>query len=407
MRSTIRFITHSPPAPGISGDRIRVFHLMRELRARGWGIRVWSLVGPDEPAGFDDALRSVADEVTLVPAWPGRTRRLVRLARDMATGRPFQAGWFWSASAAREAASWLSDGVDDPIFVEQLYMYPFVPMAMRRQISLDTQNHEGARVRAMAAGGGSRARRWVAKSQVEAVDDYERSALASVGNVLAVSESEASVFEPIAPGRVHLVPNGVDVQAIAPLAQPTASRDVMFLGSLGYGANIDAVRYFSDEVAPLLAGSGISLSVVGGGGGAAVHRAAAQSSIPMHVTGFVPDIAPFFRSSRLMIVPLRHGGGTRLKILEALAWGLPVVATSLGAAGLGLVDGRDALIADDPRSIAYAVERVVDDDGLWAHLSTNGRALVEEHFSWHRIGDAADAAMRELVAPSALQFDEV
>lgn len=400
LRGTVRFLTNNPPAPGISGDRIRVFHLMRELRDRGWRVRTWSLVGPGEPAGFEEALRAVSDEVVLVPAWPSRAQRMARLARDLATRRAFQAGWFWSAAAARQAATWLDDGNRDPIFVEQLFMYPYVPPALRYRVSLDTQNHEGSRVRAMAAGGGGRGRRWVAKAQIGAVDRYEASALRAVGNVLAVSEDEAQRFEVAAPGRVHLVPNGVDVRAIVPLAQPTASRDLLFLGSLGYGANADAVEYFVGDIAPSLAASGLRLTVVGGGASEALQRVVTDAAIPVDMAGFVPDLAPVFRSARMLVVPLRHGGGTRLKILEALAWGLPVVATTLGAAGLELRNGEQALLADDPAGIARAIERLSTDDGLWMHLSAHGRRHVEERFSWSRIGDAIDVAITELVDAS-------
>jgi glycosyltransferase involved in cell wall biosynthesis len=104
-----------------------------------------------------------------------------------------------------------------------------------------------------------------------------------------------------------------------------------------------------------------------------------------------------------MVVPLRHGGGTRLKILEALAWGLPVVTTSVGGAGLGLVDGRHALIADEPQAFAAAIERLLRDDDLWRDLSRAGRALVESRYDWQSIAtdfvaamcDVADAAETE------------
>ena len=304
---------------------------MRELKARGWGVRIWSLVGPSEPDGFGEALREVADEVVLVPSEITKGRRIAQLVGDTITRRAFQAHWFWSSATAHSAATWLADGADNPIFVEQLYMYPFVPGPMRNHIALDTQNHEAARMRSIAISEGGIGRRSAARLQVGPVARFERDVLGQVGCVLAVSETEADAFEPMAPGRVRLIPNGVDVAAITPLARPTVSRDLMFLGSLGYGANIDAVRYFSEDIAPLLSDSDTTLTVVGGGGDSAVHQAAERGAIPIKVAGFVPDLAPVFRASRLMVVPLRHGGGTRLKILEALAWGLPVVTTSLGA----------------------------------------------------------------------------
>jgi glycosyltransferase involved in cell wall biosynthesis len=218
----------------------------------------------------------------------------------------------------------------------------------------------------------------------------------SVGCVLAVSDAEAAAFEPIAVGRVRVVPNGVDVAGISPLSAPPASRDVLFLGSLGYGANRDAVRYFATDIAPHLAGSGIRLTVVGSNPERDVYDAAAGAAVPVTVTGFVPNVAPYFAMSRAMIVPLRHGAGTRLKILEALAWGLPVVTTSIGGAGLDLIDGTHALIADDPPRFAAAVRRLLDDDPLWWRLSRAGRALVEARYAWSGIGDALDAAAREV-----------
>ncbi len=396
MGRTIRFVTHSPPAPGISGDRMRVFHLMRELKERGWSIRVWSLIGPHEPEGFGAALEAVADEVVLVPNQLNQARRIARLCRDTVAREAFQARWFWSSATARAAARWLADGASDPIVVEQLYMFPFVPRSMQSHIALDTQNHETARMRAIANGDGGIARRSAARLQIGPVERFESHVMGSVGLVMAVSEAEAVAFERLAPGRVRLIPNGVDVLSIVPLARPTASRDLVFLGSLGYGANRDAVRYFSQDIAPFLLASGASMTVVGGGADSTVRHTAERGAIPIKVAGFVQDLAPVYRASRVMVVPLRHGGGTRLKILEGLAWGLPIVTTTLGASGLGLVDGRHALIADDPAAFARAVERLMTDDELWMSLSVEGRAFVEERFGWHGIGDVVDLAMRDL-----------
>jgi len=236
----------------------------------------------------------------------------------------------------------------------------------------------------------------VARLQGGAVERYERGALGSVGRVLAVSAAEARAFEAMAPGRVRVVPNGVDVGAITAASTPIASRQVLFLGSLGYSANRDAVRHFTRDIAPLLAGSGITLAVVGSNPDGSMHDAAAHAAVPVTIAGFVPDIGPYFSTSRAMVVPLRHGAGTRLKILEALAWGLPVVTTSMGGDGLGLVNGRHALIADEPSAFAAAVESVVRDDVLWARLSRAGRALVEERFGWPQIGAVLDEAAREI-----------
>jgi len=394
---TIRVLTHSPPAPGISGDRIRTFHLVRELRRRGWSVRLWSLVADDEPAGFRDALDEIADEVVLVPRRRSTARRLFQVALDTISGRAFQANWFRSRATQRAAADWLHDTEAEPLLVQQLYMYSFVPPQFLGQVLLDTHNNETARLVAMSRGEAGLMRRTAARLQVDAVGRYEQAALKSVASVLAVSPDEASAFEPFAPGRVHVVPNGVDVGEILPMSSPPASRQMLYVGSMGYSANRDAVRYACEAIAPLLRGSGASLTVVGSGATREVLKTTSRAEIPVTVTGFVPDLAPHIAASRVMVVPLRHGAGTRLKILEGLAWGLPIVTTSLGCAGLDVINRVHVLIADDPRSFADAVESILGDDGLWRRLSYAGRALVEERYAWERIGDSMDAAARELV----------
>jgi glycosyltransferase involved in cell wall biosynthesis len=369
---------------------------MRALKTRGWNVRLWSLVGPAEPAGSVDAVRAFADEVVLFPRDVTARDRRSGVVRDLVTRRALHAHWFWSESSAQAAGRWLADADDEILLVEQLYMYPFVPARLRGRVALDSQNDETARMRAISRGDGSLGRRLIARAQVGPVEAFERAALRSVGRVLAVSDLESGSFERWAPGRVLLIPNGVDARAIVPISSPPASQELLFLGSLGYSANIDAVRHFSMDIAPHLAGSGATLTVVGSNPPPAVYQAAARSPVPVSVIGYAPDLRPHYVRSRAMIVPLRHGGGTRLKILEALAWGLPVVTTSLGAAGLGLVDGQHALIADEPSAFGTAVDRLLRDDDLWMDLSRSGRAFVEERYDWEQIASPFETAMRDL-----------
>lgn len=396
MKPQALFLTHSPPRPVISGDRIRTFHLMRELRDRGWHVSLFSLVAPAEPAGIDAHLAEAADSSRLVPHIVNRPRRLARLGTGLLRQRAFQRDWFWSRDAAKACHAWLEAAPRGILFVEQLYMFPYVPESFRERVVLDTQNLEVARIRAMGAADSSLARRAVAWLQLRPVERYETEAVQSVARVLAVSKDEQAAFEKLAPGRVRLVPNGVDTRAIEPLATTPQSRKLLYLGSMGYGPNVDAVTHFLGAIAPRLRADGPSLDVVGSSPPASVYRAAAQAQMRVTVSGFVPDVSPYYRDSRAMVVPIRHGGGTRLKILESLGWGLPVVTTSLGCAGLGLTDGREALIADTPQEFAAAVDRLLIDDQLWIKLSRAGRAYVERHFDWKTIGGTLDGIMREL-----------
>jgi glycosyltransferase involved in cell wall biosynthesis len=400
MKPLALFLTHSPPRPEISGDRIRTFHLMRELRDRGWHVSLFSLVAPSEPSGLDEVLADAADEWRVVARQASRTRRIANLGAGLLRRRAFQQDWFWSRDAAHACRAWLDASPAGPLFVEQLYMFPYVPKSLRGTVVLDTQNLEVARMRAMATSDASLARRTIARLQVGPVARYEAEAVRSVARVLAVSHQEQSAFEKLTPGRVRLVPNGVDTRRIAPIENPPNSRRLLYMGSMSYGPNVDAVLHFLGEIGPLVRSADTVLDVVGSNPPASIYEASTRSRLKTTVAGYVADIGPVYRASRAMVVPIRHGGGTRLKILEALAWGLPVITTPVGCAGLGLTDGREALIADTREEFAAAIDKLLLDDDLWMGLSRAGRDYVERHFDWQAIGARFDQIMRELEAGS-------
>jgi glycosyltransferase involved in cell wall biosynthesis len=169
------------------------------------------------------------------------------------------------------------------------------------------------------------------------------------------------------------------------------------MGSLDYSANVDAVLYLAREIIPRLRNRNIEVTVVGTKPPAILHQAAHRALVPVRVTGFVDSVEPYVRRARALVVPLRHGAGTRLKILQALASGLPVITTSVGCEGLSVEHGRDVLVADEPAEFAEAMERLLVDDALCRLLSSNGRRTVEEHYDWALIGATMDNVLASLV----------
>jgi glycosyltransferase involved in cell wall biosynthesis len=343
-----------------------------------------------------DALAECADRWELFPRKSGWVRHGLILGISLLRRRAFQQDWFWSRDANATCRAWLRASPRGVLFVEQLYMLPFVPPELWKTSALDTQNVEVDRLRAMARSGSGRTRRLMARLQLRPVARFEARAVAGVGRVLAVSGEEKLVFEALAPGRVHLIPNGVQIEGIPAAQHPPRSRRLLYVGSMGYAPNADAVGHFLAEIAPLVRADGVSLEVVGSRPPSSVRRAAAKSVMPTTVSGFVPDIAPHYSDKRAMVVPLRHGGGTRLKILEALGRGLPVITTTVGCAGLGVTDGREVLIADTASEFAAAIDRIVLDDELWESISRSGRAYVVRHFDWRAIGATLDEVMRDM-----------
>jgi glycosyltransferase involved in cell wall biosynthesis len=391
----VAFLTHTPPLPAVSGERIRNWNLLRELARRGWEISLFSLVDPAKAPARDDVeqLERVSERVHLEPVAISPLVRRARLARDLALARAFHSSFLVTPAALAACRRWLHEQEPDAILIETHYMAPYVPRELLGRCVFDSHNAESRRLETIARALGRSPRGLVAALQRGAVRRFERELLKHVARATAVSEEEARVFEPHAPGRVDLVPNGVDCEALRPRAALPEGRRLLFLGSLDYSANVDAVSYLVDEILPRLAYEGAELDVVGSHPRSEIFAAARRSSLPMCVAGHVADATPFWENARSLLVPLRIGGGTRLKILEALARGVPVVSTTLGCEGLGLRDGHDLLVADEPESFAASIERLLRDDELCLSLARRGRETVEANYDWRRIGDLLENSL--------------
>jgi glycosyltransferase involved in cell wall biosynthesis len=394
-------LTHEPPFPPVSGGRIRSYNMLRQLHARGWSLGIFALtVSAAEAAEAEPGLRELCDDVVLATLPGGRARHR-RLARALVRREAFQAHYFHDAPAAATLrSSGLLDGAD-VVIPSPLYMLPYVPPELAGRTALDTQNSEVRRLGSMMRSAPLSARGLVARIQLPAVRRYEAEAVRGLWRTLAVSAEEQAEFDAIAPGRAALVPNGADLDGLAPRGALPAAPEALFVGTMSYGANEDGARWLLEEVLPLTARSDLRVNVVGAGPPPSLVRLAQRASRTVEVTGFVPDTAPWFARSRALVVPLRIGGGTRLKILEALARGVPVLSTTLGAEGLDLEPGRDLLVADEPQAFAAALDRLMEDDELCAALARRGRAAAEA-YDWNRVGDRLAAALEpDGYAPAA------
>ena len=372
--------------------------MIAELRRRGCAVSLFSLATGAE-VGLDDLrrLEALTERVELAPMELGRARRNMRLAADLARGRAFQTRWFAGPAPLARLREWLAHDQFDVIVAGQLYMLPYVPSPLLSRTLLDTHNVDVHRVAGMAKALWPRPRGIAARMQVGPVRRFEATSVSSVAGVLAVSAEEAAYFDHIAPDRVTIVPNGVDCAALRAREQPPAEPEVLFVGTMTYSANVDAAIGLLRDVAPRMRRRDARITLVGGGAPDSLHVAAAAAGLQVEIAGRVPDTAPWFERSRLLAVPLRFGGGTRLKILEALARGVPVVTTTVGAEGLGLVHERDAIVVDDPAAFAGWVDRLLADGELSAKLARNGRRAAER-YDWPRVGEALAGAVGRAAA---------
>ena len=224
-------------------------------------------------------------------------------------------------------------------------------------------------------------------TQQVAFQRYERVLSPKFDAVTCTSEIDAAIFEKHCPKDiVKVIPNGVDVNHFTPDSESEDAAHLVYIGSMDWYPNEDAVSFFADEVLPIIRESvqNVKFTIVGGNPSENVQRLADRDGIV--VTGRVPEIRPYFSAASVFVVPLRIGSGTRLKILEALAMGKAVVSTTVGAEGLALKNGEEIMIADEPNHFAEAVIRLLTDPALRKEVGVNGRLRVEQDYDWCNIG---------------------
>lgn len=229
---------------------------------------------------------------------------------------------------------------------------------------------------------------------------YEPAIAARFDRSITVSEVDRDLLLGEAPDlRIDVLANGVDTSRPL-LPEPPSDGAIVFVGTLNYRPCIDAVEWLVSEILPILRARrpDLALWIVGKNPTAEVQALAGKG---VYVTGEVEAVEPYYRRAAVAVVPLRAGGGSRLKILEAMALGRPVVSTTIGAEGLALTDGQDILLADDPQAFAAAVDRLMCERQAWRSLVGNGRRFVEQRHSWDALAETQLAIYDEVLADAA------
>ena len=225
-------------------------------------------------------------------------------------------------------------------------------------------------------------------TQQIAFQRYERVLSPNFDVVTCTSEIDAAIFEQHCPmDIVKVIPNGVDVSHFTPDFEAEDAAHLIYIGSMDWYPNEDAVFFFVEDVLPTIRESvqNVKFTIVGGNPSAHVQQLADIDGVV--VTGRVPEIKHYFSAATVFVVPLRIGSGTRLKILEALAMGKAVVSTTVGAEGLALQDAEEIMIADEPNHFAETVVQLLTDSALRQNIGKNGRKRVEQEYDWRIIGN--------------------
>jgi sugar transferase (PEP-CTERM/EpsH1 system associated) len=406
----ILFLTPQLPFPPRQGTAIRNWGLIKHLAARH-AITLLSFAETD-PSANTPELRAACRRMVVVPA--PRRSRADRL-RTLLSPHSDLARRLWSPDFARALADLLRESAFDIVQIEGFEMATYLPFVRGAKLAspipnfhliYDAHNAEYLLQRRALATDLRRSQpaRWPAALyswiQIPRLRKFEAEVCGAVDTVTCVSEEDVAALRRLVPTlRPIVVPNGIDVGDYAryPIRDTRyAIRDTLvFTGKMDFRPNIDAALWFVREILPRIRATRpeVQCVIVGQKPVERLLRLNGQNGVV--VTGAVEDVRPFIAGAAVYVAPLRMGGGTRFKLLEAMALARPIVSTPLGAEGFAVASGRELLLADSPADFAAAVLSLLADPARAATLGQAGRAFVQARYDWSAIIPKLEAVYEE------------
>ena len=391
----ILFVANRLPDPLTRGYEVRAWHQIRLLARRHAITLVAYTSGTPRPAALA-RVHALCAEVHTVPL--GVAGMAAGVLRGIRTGRPLQTSIYDTPRMRRLVHGLLREGQHDVVHVQMARMAALldgVATPPRVVDLIDALSVNMARRGALDSG----PMRWLAAREQSRLAELERTLCRTWERALVASEADRRAIGDFPSLRVNC--NAVDLDRFVRRTGPRRAHAVVFSGNLGYFPNVDGAVWFAREVLPRLRAevSDVTLTLVGARPARAVRDLAALGS-HVELLGEVPDLAPYIGRATVAVAPLRAGSGQALKVLEAMACGTPVVATSRAVEGLDAEDGVHLRIADDATSFADAVTALLRDADQRQRLADAARALVEARYGWETPVAALDAIYEEIAGAS-------
>jgi polysaccharide biosynthesis protein PslH len=391
VRPRLAFISPLFLFPADAGGKIRTGNILRGLKGGAFDITLVSPAKPDQQSRWLGELAQLCDHFVAWEPSPQRARwqrvgqLLDRLPVNVAQDR---------SQAALDKVAQVLQGQDfDLVVFDFVHAAVLRPAGLKARTVCFTHNVEAEIFARHAQTAGNPVLRALWRSQHRKMAQFEQNALSGFDTVIAVSDRDASFFrQSYGLERVAGIPTGVDLDFFAWQQPQAAPPCAVFTGSMDWEANVDGVGFFLDQVWPLVLAQLPEARFVVVGRRPPAHLVEKGKALPgVSFTGFVDDVRPYAHAAQAFVIPLRVGGGTRIKAFEAMAMGCPVVSTTIGIEGLDVTAGEHYLLADSAADQASAVLRLLLDATLRERLSAAARTCVEQRFG-HRV--ASDAFER-------------
>lgn len=401
-RPRLLFLCQTLPFPPDGGVHIRSYNILR-LLSQVFDVTAlcfYRRATRPTPAHIQNGITGLSEladvEVFPIPQEHSRARLIWDHFRSVTRRYPYTRYTHESKAFSRRLRHLLKTRDFDLVHLDSLDLSAHLPALEGIPVVCTHHNIESELLRRRANTEQSPIMRHYLRHQADLMEMEERRWCGRVDLNVVVSREDGELLSRLAPGaRVAVVPNGVDTSIFQPAGR--SGHGLVFVGGYSWYPNRDAMAYFSEAVLPLVRRQHPELSVTWIGRAPDNVRQEYETEHGVRLTGYVDDIRPHVNRAACYVVPLRVGGGTRLKILDAWAMGKAVVSTSVGCEGLDARDGENILIRDTPEAFAEAVDAVLRDSVLREHLQRNARATAESVYDWSVIGEFVLTAYRSLL----------
>jgi len=384
------------PTPPTFGGALRNYHILKHL-TQNHDVKVAGFYGSGSPEEFLEYFPELKDRIYFVNRrWKGKRTRLVQVFSLFTS----HSSWYYTGysnelmSIVKNLAS---NENFDIIQAESPVMARYQPDGFHALRIMDAHNVEHDNLRRMAEVSESRIMGLYYSINYPKIKNEELFVAEKQDAIFTTSNRDKSLFDKEIPNvKKFVIPNGVDTDYFKSNIQECEPNALVFTGLMEYAPNADGILYFLDSIFPRIQRQipDIKIYVVGKKPPKALKD---RENSNIVVTGFVEDVRPYIERASVYVVPLRMGGGTRLKVLEALSMKKPVVTSSIGCEGIDVIHNETALIKDKPDEFADSVVKLVKDKGLRSRLSKAGYEFVKEHFDWRVIGKNIDHAYNSLI----------
>jgi sugar transferase (PEP-CTERM/EpsH1 system associated) len=392
------FLTHRIPYPPNKGDKIRSFHELCAFVARGHEVHLLAFADEARDLRYQAKLAELCASATIIPL--DRRWARLRALSHLFTRAPLSLGYFGSHSMRRAVNHKLLEVDFDAVFVYSSTMAQYVPGEFNARTVVDLVDIDSEKWRDYAYRT-QPPMSWLYELEAQRLRQYEHAIVMRFAHTILTTKREAALLKDLDEftrrARLHTITNGIDLQRYQPEAVfaaadvPESERRfladlstprLVFTGAMDYYANVEGVRYFANEVFPLIRARTprVEFLIVGSNPTGEVRRLGDRVGVT--VTGSVEDVRPYLATATVCVVPLRIARGVQNKILEAMAAGRAVIATPEAVAGLRVADGEQALIGRAPQELADAVLKLIEDESLRLRLGTQARRFVEEDHDW-------------------------